>query len=462
MNPKRTIALVGRPNVGKSRIFNRLAGRRLAIVHDQAGVTRDVNAVDVLDDYTLLDTGGIGLVTDMDHQKLIAAAEEQVWFAVSAASLILFVVDGREGLTPLDEIVADKLRSSGKKVRVIVNKLDTPDLGVLITPFRKLGFGDPLALSAEHGYGEADLREAISEELGPPPEKGEENARIRLAFTGRPNVGKSSICNRLLNDDRLVVSEVPGTTRDSVTLNMDYESGDGQIWPFALVDTAGLRRSGRIGHSVEYFSSLRSHEAIEEADIVFLVLDSKTGVTKQDKALAGDIIEAGKCVCVIVNKWDEAIDQFRRDPMKGYDSVEEFRKKYQESVLKELFFLPDSPVLFISAKTGFSIDRVLRMARQLWEISGRTIPTPKINQLFEQLLKRRQPKIVKYKRLKIYYSVQTGNRPFAFKVFCNRATKLEEGYRRYLEAGFIKALHLQGCPIRFNLKGKPVRYAGKP
>lgn len=464
MSLLKTVALVGRPNVGKSRIFNRLAGRRIAIVHDQAGVTRDVNAVVVDDHYNLLDTGGIGLVVDMDHEKLIAAAEEQVWFAIEAADMICFIVDGREGLTALDEIIAEKLRSSGKPIRLVVNKLDNPELADRAMPFAKLGFGDGVCLSAEHGYGETDLRGAIEEAIGPKPEVdagSSTRARVRLAIVGRPNVGKSSICNRILNDERLVVSEVPGTTRDSVTLNLDFDSGDGQTLPFALVDTAGLRRSGRLKHSIEYFSGLRSREAIEASDIVFLVIDARNGVTKQDKTIAGEIVETGKCVAVLVNKWDEAVDQYRREPMKGYDSLEAFRKAFAEAVAKELFFLPDSPVIFVSAKTGLAIDRVLKLARRLWEVSGRQLATPKVNQLFARLMAKREPRMLKHRRLKIYYSVQTGNRPFTFRIFCNRATKLEDGYRRYLENGFVREFQLQGCPLRFELRGKTVRYADR-
>ncbi|MCC5835721.1 MAG: ribosome biogenesis GTPase Der [Opitutales bacterium] len=463
MTTDRTVALVGRPNVGKSRLFNRLARRRIAIVHDQAGVTRDVNSVEIDDDYTLLDTGGIGLVVDMDHQKLIQAAEEQVWFAVEAASVILFVLDAREGLTSLDEIIAERLRASGKSIIPVINKVDNPNMVDRAQPFLSLGFGEGLMISAEHGYGESELREGLDEVLGPRPEKESEAAgerpRIRLAFVGRPNVGKSSICNRLLNDSRLVVSEVPGTTRDSVSLNLDYKASDGQDWPFALVDTAGLRRRGRVSHSIEYFSTLRSHEAVEKADIVFLVIDAETGVTRQDKALAGEIIDSGKCVCVIVNKWDKAIEGFEEQPLKGYETIDDFRKGYGEAALKELFFLPDSPVLFVSAKTGLAIDRVLRMARMLWEISGRSLPTPRLNKCLDALLQKREPKIVKFKRFKIYYAVQIGNRPFRFRLFCNRATKLEEGYKRYLVRGINKAFELRGCPIEFDLKGKTVRYA---
>ncbi|HKJ89637.1 MAG TPA: ribosome biogenesis GTPase Der, partial [Oceanipulchritudo sp.] len=319
-----TVALVGRPNVGKSRLFNRLAGRRLAIVHDLAGVTRDVNATVVKNHYTLLDTGGIGLVVDMDHEKLIEAAEAQVWLAVEAADLICLVVDGREGVTSLDETLAVRLRESGKRVMVVVNKIDHEGLEGHTADFEALGLEPCVPVSAEHGYNETGLEEAIEGFLGPAPERAEseEPHRIHLAFVGRPNVGKSSLCNTLLEDERLVVSEVPGTTRDSVMLDLDFQGSDGRMLPFRLIDTAGLRRRKRVSHSIEYFSTLRSHRAVEQADIVFLVIDAEAGVTRQDKALAGEVMEAGKSVGLIVNKWDIAIDRFRANQPEAYENMD--------------------------------------------------------------------------------------------------------------------------------------------
>lgn len=457
-----TVALVGRPNVGKSRLFNRLARRRIAIVHDQAGVTRDVNSTVVNRHYTLLDTGGIGLVVDMDHEKLIAAAEAQVWLAVQAADLICLVLDGREGLTVLDETIAERLRQSGKPVLMVVNKIDDSRLEERVGEFAALGFSEAVAVSAEHGYNAEALEDAIAQHIGAPAEEadaGEDSRRVHIAFVGRPNVGKSSLCNYLLEDERLVVSEVPGTTRDSVMLDLDYHGKDGQLTGFRLVDTAGLRQRGRVSHSVEYFSTLRTREAIDQSDIVFLVIDAENGVTRQDKALAGEIMDAGKCVALVVNKWDLAIDRFRAAQPDEYANIAEFRKGYAREALEEIFFLPDSPVLFVSALRGFSMDRILKVARTLWETSGRTLPTSKINQVVHSMIERRQPRHIDNKRFKAYYTVQTGNRPFVFRIFCNRATKLDDSYRRYLQSGFIDQFGLQGCPVRFDLKGKEIRYA---
>lgn len=458
-----TIALVGRPNVGKSRLFNRLAGRRLAIVHDQAGVTRDVNSVVVRNHYVLMDTGGIGLVVDMDHEKLIAAAESQVWLAVEAADVICFVVDARDGLTSLDQVVSERLRSSGKKVILVVNKVDHEGMVRFVSDFRALGFKDVVPISAEHGYNADELEGILAELIGEPPEidKNKEPDRIKLAFVGRPNVGKSSLCNALLESDRLVVSEVPGTTRDSVMLDLDYEGKDGQKLPFRLIDTAGLRRRRRVSHSVEYFSTVRTRSSIESADIVFLVIEAEGGVTSQDKTLAGEILDAGKCVVLLVNKWDEAIDKFRANHPDGYENMTEFKEDYAKAALKEMFFLPKSPVLFASALRGIAIEKIFTMARQVWETSGRELPTPKVNKLLEKMVEKKEPRYIKNKQFKVYYGVQTGVRPFKFKLFCNRATKLDDGYKRYLQSGFIDTFQLNGCPVQFELKGKEVRYAGK-
>ena len=462
MSKLETVALVGRPNVGKSRLFNRLAGRRIAIVHDLPGVTRDVNSTVVNNHYNLLDTGGIGLVVDMDHEKLIAAAEEQVWLAVEAADLICFVLDGREGLTTLDSTIAAKLRDSGKKVVAVINKIDDESIEKLVPEFEELGFDRVIPVSAEHGYNARGLEKEIESNIGPPPEieATDEPYRIKLAFVGRPNVGKSSLCNFLLEDERLVVSEVPGTTRDSVMLDLDFKSKDDKILPFRLVDTAGLRKKKRVSHSVEYFSTVRTRDAIESSDIVFLVIDAESGVTRQDKALAGEIIDAGKSVALIVNKWDIAIDRFRANQPLQYENMDAFRKDYAQQALKEIFFLPESPVLFVSALRGFAMDRVLKVARGLWETSGRTLATSKVNALVHSMIEKRQPAYLDNKRFKAYYTVQVGNRPFVFRIYCNRATKLVDSYRRYLQNGFNKHFGLSGCPIRFELKGKEKRYSG--
>ncbi len=463
MNTTRTVALVGRPNVGKSRLFNRLAGRRIAIVLDQPGVTRDVNAFEVQDasgPYTLLDTGGIGFSDAKTPRALIDAAEEQVFMAVEMADVIGFVVDAKDGLTVLDETIAARLRKSGKKILLIINKVDDPRKADL-QDFSRLGLGAGLSVSAEHGFHEDELRAEIAKAL-PPYEKPETVAdaparRVRIAFLGRPNVGKSSLCNALLRSDRLIVSEVPGTTRDAIELDLDYRQEDGSILPFRLVDTAGLRRRTRVDSPVEVFSAMRSEEALQKCDVAFVVLDAMEGVTKQEQALLGKALAMAPAVVVLVNKWDHAREAMRTGQLPDYENEKAFREHFEACVREMLFFLPESPILFVSAKTGYFVDNILRVAAKLDARLDEKLPTGAVNRLLEKLFQEREPSMREGKRFKAYYAVQTSNRPFVIRIFCNRVDKLEEGYRKFLERGFIKQFDLQGCTLVFTLIGKPKR-----
>ena len=277
MSGQVSVAIVGRPNVGKSRLFNRLAGKRISIVHDRPGVTRDVVVADSPDGYVLMDTGGIGMLPEMTPKEIQNATEEQADFAIEAANILLFVVDGRQGLLPLDESLAAKFRKMGKSPVLVVNKMDEPEKNYAYSEFGKLGFKHVVSVSAEHGHGVARLSELLLTLLPPTPPLPLETMeqRTRIAFIGRPNVGKSSLCNRLLNIERLIVSDVPGTTRETVELDLDYEvAEDKEPWKFRLFDTAGLKRRKRIDSSLDYFSAVRTKHAIEQVDIVFLVLDA--------------------------------------------------------------------------------------------------------------------------------------------------------------------------------------------
>ncbi len=454
----RTVAIVGRPNVGKSRLFNRLAKRRISIVHDQPGVTRDIIAAEVKDgDYTLLDTGGLGLQDATTPSKLIKAAEAQVAFAINAAAVILFVVDAREGITPLDERVAQQLRKAKKPIILVANKADhgAEKIGAVGELYR-LGFGEPIFISAEHGNGEADLRNAILDKTPPDDTRTQdgENKRLTICFVGRPNVGKSSLSNRLLKSDRLIVSEIPGTTRDSIELSFDYQSRDGKTWPFCLIDTAGIRPATKLSSSVEYFSRVRSIDAIHNADVVFMVLDAMDGVTQQDKAIAGEIVAAGRPIVVIVNKWDLVYAALRRGDLKQYKNERDFREKFEKALYERLFFTPGAPVMFVSALTGHDIERMLKSARALDDRLGRKIPTAKLNAAIVALTDRMPPPAIGGQRFRAYYATQTGNRPFRIKIFCNREGNLTEQYRRYLESGLVEEFNLDGCPIHFDLVGK--------
>ena len=460
IDSSRTVALVGRPNVGKSRLFNRLCGKRMSIVHDMPGVTRDLISTEVRDDYVLLDTGGIGMEIEMTSKKISVAAEEQVEFAIQAASVILFVVDAREGITNLDEIVAEKLRRYGKDVLLVTNKVDLEENEDLADEFIRLGLGQPLSVSAEHGRGITDLEAVIDEKLGPKPQGSEADKmdRIRISLLGRPNVGKSSIGNRLLKSTRLIVSDVPGTTRDSVELDLDYQHKDDELLKFRLADTAGLRMKRKVDNPVEYFSTVRTQAALERSDVAILVIDAVDGVTKQDQALAGDILDAGRALVIVVNKWDLIIDRWTHDPIDGFKNLKHFLKSYEESLRKEMFFLPNPPVLFVSAVTGFEIESMLNAAASIQATLDMRLPTGKLNNLIEKLFEARSPKIVGTKRFKVFYAVQTGSRPLRIRFFCNRVERLDPSYRRYLEKAIIHEFRLSGCPVRFDLVGKARRY----
>ena len=456
-----SVAIVGRPNVGKSRLFNRLAGRRISIVHDRPGVTRDVVVADSPEGYVLMDTGGIGMQPEMTSVEIQNATEQQADFAIRAANLLLFVVDGRDGLLPLDEILSMKLRKMGKQPILVINKLDIPEQGYSFSEFAKLGFETVVGVSAEHGHGVDELIQEVAQKLpsSPPLRTGDDSSRTKIAFIGRPNVGKSSLCNRLLNMERLIVSDVPGTTRETVRLDLDYQvEGQENPWSFRLFDTAGLKRRNRIDSSLDYFSAVRTKHAIEEVDVVFLVLDAKEGVTKQDKILAGHILETGKALSIIVNKWDLALESFRKDPLPGYEDERDFRKSYIKSIRKELFFLPESPISFVSAQTGYAVEAFLNIARDLDARMDKSISTSTLNKLIGEMWEHRPPAKVGGKRFKVFYAVQVETRPFRIKLFCNREEKLNDQYRRYLEKGIQKRFGLSGCPLKFSLAGKEARY----
>lgn len=476
--PERSVALVGRPNVGKSRLFNRLARRRIAIVHDQPGVTRDLATAEIDRQYTLLDTGGIGMKPEMTPQMIHDATEEQVGFALAAAGLVAFVVDGIEGLSPIDHELADKFRRAGRPVLLVVNKMDKPSAQKKFNDFYELGFGDPIGVSAEHGQGADELHAAILEKLGPykPPfyDKEAKKRRIKIALCGKPNVGKSSLGNALIKAPRLIVSEVAGTTRDAIELDLDYTwekpenskpkaetegeqeaaSKEQAVGLFRLIDTAGVKPKRKIGSSLDYFSGLRTEGAIQRTDIALLVLDALTGVGKHDKTLAGQILEAGKGLVIVVNKWDLAMEKFKDDPLRGYDNERDFRKSYIDAIHQELFFLPESPVLFVSAKSGFQVESLLQAAQEVDAAMQTPLPTGPLNNTLRKLMERQSPRIMGKRRFKVYYVTQVGIRPVTLRFFCNRAEQLEDGYRRYLEAGIRETFGLKGCPLRFDLVGK--------
>jgi GTP-binding protein len=299
------------------------------------------------------------------------------------------------------------------------------------------------------------MRDAVLANLSPVPvETALDKERLSIVFVGRPNVGKSSLSNRLLKSDRLIVSDQPGTTRDAVELDFDYLSREGKPWPFHLIDTAGIRASTKLSSSVEYFSRLRSLEAIHNAHVVFMVLDAMDGVTQQDQSIAGEIIKAAKPIVIVVNKWDLVHEAFNKHEVDKFKTEREYREDYEKTLFEKLFFTPGAPVMFVSALTGHEITRMLKAARALNKRLDTKIPTAKLNAAIIRLADRTPPPSTYNIRFKVYYATQTGSRPFRIKLFCNQERSLTESYRRYLEAGLVKEFDLDGCPIHFDLVGK--------
>ncbi len=460
-----TVAIVGRPNVGKSRLFNRLAGKRISIVHDLPGITRDAISRDLEDGYTLMDTGGLGLLEGMSDtpQKIVSAVEGQVEFCIDAADLVLFVVDGREGLVPLDHAVAERLRRAHKRVLLVVNKVDTDQTLVGMSELFRYGFGEPHLVSAEHGRGMSHLRGtllAIRDEVaGPPPDpEAAADKVIKVCFIGRPNVGKSSLSNCLVQSERFIVSDVPGTTRDSIEMPFVWKSKRGEEWRFMLTDTAGIRKKTKLSSSVEYFSRVRSLDSIRDVDVVFMVIDARDGPTNQDKAIAGEAVTANKPVVIVVNKWDLALAAWENGEVDGFESEKEFREAFEKGVRRELFFAPGSPVRFVSAKEGLDVDKILLDARQLDKRMDFTIPNGRLNNKIYKLAERMPAPHFEGKRFRVYYAVHTGNRPFRFKIFCNHSKRLADSYQRYLQAGLVEEFKLDGCPMVFDLVNKKNPY----
>ncbi len=468
MTISRSVALVGRPNVGKSRLFNRLAGKRISIVHDQPGVTRDLVSYQLPNadgGYLLMDTGGIGLAEGLSPAVIIAATEEQVDFALAAAGLVIFVTDVKTGVTHADERIAERLRQFRKPTILVANKADDSQRAQDAQgEFAKLGFKEFVAVSAEHGLGVDELRQKIFKYIGEPPvveALTEAPAqRIKFSLIGRPNVGKSSLGNALLKDKRLVVSEVPGTTRDAISIDFDYKGPDEKMWPFTLHDTAGLRPRPSVKTPVEFFSQNRSREAMEDSDVVFLVLDAQEGVTKQDKVLAGDVIKLGRGLVIVVNKWDIARDRFAKKQIEGYANEREFREHFVRAIHGHMFFLPKSPVLFTSATEGLNVPDILKVARSVVTTMNKPLPTGPLNRVLKDYLEVQPPKRVGGRRFKCYYAVQVARQPFTIRMYCNSAEKLDESYSRHLAAGVQEAFKLFGCPMRFDLVGKPPRKEG--
>jgi GTPase len=455
------LAIVGRPNVGKSTLFNRLAGRRVAIVQDVPGVTRDRNYADFEWDNRLLSVVDTGGFEPESRDRLIGQVREQAQLAVEEAGAVILVVDGREGLTAIDRSVADLLRRAGKPLFVAVNKVDTAktEEEVSLADFYRLGFGDVFAISAEHGRGMSDLVEAVIEKLAIPaaplpPEEADEpeevrdedrpKGDIRIAIVGRPNVGKSTFVNALLGQERFVVSDVPGTTRDAIDSIVEHKGRR-----FVVTDTAGIRRKRAIAQKVESYSVVRAMRAIDDAEVVACLLDATEAGVEQDARLLGLVAEKGKALVIVVNKWDIAERE---------GATQDW---YRKELFKRLPFVDFAPMLFVSAKEGRGVLKVLERAAKLVEQYRARFPTPELNHLLEALQDEHLPPITQGKRVKLFYVAQVAYAPPTFVIQTSHPEGMSEHYRRYVENRFRDAFGLE-VPMRLVFKERKRRSRPPP
>jgi len=437
---KPLVAIVGRPNVGKSTFFNKISGKRISIVEDIPGVTRDRITADAEwlgHEFTLIDTGGIDPKSD---DELLSQMREQAETAIELADVICFFADARDGLTEDDKDVANLLRKAKKPVLLVVNKVDYLGLNDNLYEFYELGLGDPIGISSVNMLGFGDLLDQIISLLPDEIESGEPKTQpIQLAIVGRPNVGKSSLTNMLLGVKRTMVSDIAGTTRDAV--DSLYTDSEGIV--FNIIDTAGIRRKRAIeDESLERYSVLRSIAAIRRCDVALLLIDANNGVTEQDTKIAGLIQDEGKAAIVIVNKWDML------------EKETGTYEKYKKRILEDLKFMTYAPILFISAKTGQRVDTVLSKVKEVYEIAGKRITTGVLNDIVNDAVNDLQPPLQGGKRLKIYYATQSGIRPPSFVLFVNEEKLMQFSYQRYLENYFRKSFDFTGTPIRFILREK--------
>ena len=435
---KPLVAIVGRPNVGKSMLFNKLCGKRLSIVEDTPGVTRDRLYAECEwcgRKFDIVDTGGIEPTTD---NEILSFMREQANIAINAADVIILVTDVRTGVTAADREVANMLLRSGKPTVLAVNKMDsTGQLDPAIYEFYELGIGDPIAVSAVHGHGTGDLLDECAKYFPPEEEHDDEDDRIHVAVIGKPNVGKSSLINHILGEKRVIVADMAGTTRDAVDTEFENKYGK-----YVFIDTAGIRRKSRVDERVEKFSVMRAQLAIERADVCLIMIDARDGVTEQDTKIAGMAHEAGKASIIVVNKWDLV--------EKETGTLEKMRK----DVMRDLSFLSYAPVLFRSAVTGQRTDRIFELVNFVNDQSHMRITTGMLNDVLADAQARVQPPTDKGRRLKIYYMTQTGICPPNFVVFCNRKDLFHFSYQRYLENQIRAVFGLEGTPIRMVIRQK--------
>ena len=435
---KPMIAIVGRPNVGKSMLFNKLIGQRLSIVEDTPGVTRDRiygESEWCGRKFTLVDTGGIEPNTD---NQILAFMREQAQIAIDNATVIVFVTDIKTGMTASDQEVANMLQRSGKPIVLAVNKVDgTGTVDPEIYEFYNLGLGDPIAVSAVHGHGTGDLLDTCLQYFPPEDENEDESDVVQVAIIGKPNVGKSSLTNRILGQERVIVSNVAGTTRDAI--DSYFENSFGK---YNFIDTAGMRKKSRVEDNIEKYSVLRATMAIERSDVCLILIDAQEGVTEQDTKVAGLAHEAGKACIIVVNKWDLV------------EKDDKTMDHMREDIRRDLSFMTYAPILFISAATGQRVNRLFELINYVNDQSATRITTGMLNSVLADAQTRVQPPTDKGRRLKIYYMTQVGVKPPHFVVFCNDKQLFHFSYKRYLENQIRGVFGLEGTPIIMSIRQK--------
>ncbi len=429
---KPAVAIIGRPNVGKSTFFNYIVGKRISIVEDIPGVTRDRITADANwrgRDFTLIDTGGIEPESD---DVILSQMRRQADIAISLADVIVFITDIKQGITAADEDIALMLRKSKKPVILVCNKSDSYGKEPAeLYEFYNLGLGDPYPVSAANAKGIGDVLDAIYEKLPPEEQQDEEDLTIKVAIIGKPNVGKSSLVNKILGENRVIVSNIAGTTRDAIDSEFENEYGK-----YIFIDTAGIRRKSKVEDNLEKYSIMRTLLAVERADVCLLMIDANEGVTAQDATIAGEAHEAGKGIIIVVNKWDE------------YEKENGTLEKYKKDVYNKLSYLSYAPIIFISAKTGQRVDKLFNLINNVANQNALRVSTSVLNQVLNEAIAIVQPPTDKGKRLRIYYMTQASTKPPTFVVFVNDKKLFHFSYERYLVNQLRKEFGLEGTPVR--------------
>ncbi|AYU55277.1 ribosome biogenesis GTPase Der [Staphylococcus debuckii] len=426
---KPVVAIVGRPNVGKSTIFNRIVGERVSIVEDTPGVTRDriySSGEWLTHDFNVIDTGGIEL-TDAPFQTQIRAQAE---IAIDEADVIIFMVNQREGLTQTDEMIAQMLYKTNKPVVLAVNKVDNPEMRTDIYDFYALGFGEPFPISGSHGLGLGDLLDEVAKHFKDEEEDPYDEDTIRLSLIGRPNVGKSSLVNAILGEDRVIVSNIAGTTRDAIDTEYSYEDQD-----YVLIDTAGMRKKGKVYEATEKYSVLRALKAIERSNVVLVVLNAEEGIIEQDKRVAGYAHEEGKAIVIVVNKWDTL------------DKDSKTMKKFEDKIRQEFQFLDYAPIAFVSAKEKQRLRTLFPLIKEASENHKKRVQSSTLNEVITDAISMNPTPTDKGRRLKVFYATQVAVEPPTFVVFVNDAELMHFSYKRYLENQIRDAFGFEGTPI---------------